>query len=160
MPDLTPGPNAIVRTMLTPLDANGMPQPHPPDYHAEITAEKIIQVAETASPELQRAGRDLRKKVEAILTTHHGYVHEDEVEALKKHGVSRLDHDLDATPHIVPELMSAIIEASRGTILESHFARPDVQAVIEQELHHETRSQMQVHRQTFQAREKLSRKGR
>lgn len=147
---------SVVRVMLTPLDANGLPQPHPPDYHAEITAEKLIVVAETASPELQRAGRDLRKKVEAILLSHHTKVHDDEQAKLKQYGIGRLDYPLESD--VSDAILHEIVAASRGSILESHFARPDVQEVLMNELHHETRSQMQVHRHVHEVRHQRDKK--
>lgn len=150
--------DGISRVMLTPLDANGHPQPHPADYHAEITADKLIMVAETAAPELKRAGRDLRKKVEAILLKHHTKVHDDEQAALKEHGLARLEHPLQSR-HVDSSLLEEIVAASRGTILEEHFARPEVQDVIMNELRHETGSQMAVHRQTHEHRERLKKAG-
>jgi hypothetical protein len=135
----------VVRTMTTALDADGKHQPHPADYHAEITAEKIIMVAETASPEVVSASRDLRKKVEGILTKHHVGVALAEQTALAETGAVHAAMPIVA--NVNDTVLQDIVDASTGTILESHFARKDVQDVISTELHHETRSQMAVHRQ-------------
>lgn len=151
-------PSPIVRVMTTPLAADGLPQPHPPDYHAEITAEKIIVVAETATQEIQRAGRELRKKVEAILLAHHNNVHEDEQAQLKQHGIARLDHKFETGRHVDEDLLAEIVDAARGTILQEHFTRKDVQDVILAELHHETRSQMYTHRLVHGHRDVMSKK--
>ena len=122
---------------------------HPADYHAEVTAEKIVVVGETASSGQVSASRELRKKVEAILTRHHIGVEDDEQAKLKEHGMARLDHPLDASPHITDDIVQEIDAAARGTVLENHFSRADVQGVITEILHHETRSQMHVHRMVF-----------
>jgi hypothetical protein len=121
---------------------------HPADYHAEVTAEKIVVVGESASAETVQASRAFRKAVEAILVKHHAVVENIEQAALAEHGATRYDHDLqqcalDATDDSV---LVEIAAASRGTILEAHFHRADVQAAILAELHHETRSQINVHR--------------
>lgn len=119
---------------------------HAPDYHAEVTAEKITLLAETASAETISATRDLRKKFEAILTSHHQGAHDAEQSALKTEGVARYKVELDATPHVNDGLVKQLVAAAVGTPLEAHFAKPEVQAAILSELHHETRSQMNVHR--------------
>lgn len=119
---------------------------HPADYHAEVTAEKIVVVGEKASSEQISASRELRKKIEAILTQHHCVVGADEQAKLAEHGEARLDHPLDATPHVTDDVVAEIASAARGTVLEAHFARADVQGVIREILHQETRSQMHVHR--------------
>jgi hypothetical protein len=127
---------------------------HAPDYHAEVTAEKIISVAETASPETVLAARDLRKKVEVILTSHHQVTHDTEQAALATMGPARYSHPLES---VVDEgVMKQIVAASVGTILEGHFARADVQELILAELHHETRSQMNVHRLVHKEASRLS----
>lgn len=145
---------------------------HPADYHAEVTAGKIIVVAETASDETKQASRELRKKVEAILVAHHEGVHDHEQAKLAEEGLDRCKgqlarraeidaaiaekrepvmttemHDLDASEHVTDEIIDEIAGAARGTILEGHFANPEVQNVIREILHHETRSQMNVHRE-------------
>jgi hypothetical protein len=122
---------------------------HPADYHAEITAEKIVQVAEDAAPDKATAARALRKSIEAILTRHHDGVGAAEQAQLAQHGLDRLNHPLDASPHVGDAIVDEIVAAAKGTILEAHFAKPDVRAVIVEILHHETRTQMLVHRHVF-----------
>src|SRR5258708_2844007 len=99
---------------------------HPADYHAEVTAEKIVVVGETASAEIVTASRAFRKQVEAILVKHHTDVEVAEQAALAEHGAARYDHDLIA--EVDGAIMAEIVAASRGTVLEAHFARADVQA--------------------------------
>jgi cation diffusion facilitator CzcD-associated flavoprotein CzcO len=131
----------MARVMIT--DGNNV---HPADYHAEVTAEKIVVVGETASAEQVTASRSLRKAIEAVLTAHHCTVAADEQAKLKEHGFDRLSHPLDAAPHVTDTIVQEIVACAKGTILEAHFGRADVQAVIAEILHHETRSQMNVHR--------------
>ena len=122
---------------------------HPADYHAEVTAEKLVVVGETASPELVQASRAFRKKVEAILCRHHKAVEDAEQAALAQHGADRYAHDLHkgAVDITDASVLNDIIEAAVGTPLEAHFYKPEVQGAIMQELLHETRSQMKVHRE-------------
>lgn len=152
----------MLRTMYTPPDADGNLVPHAPDYHAEITAEKIIGELESSiisvaptSTNLQ-AGRDLRKKIERVLTVHHEKVHAHEHAKLEEAGMARaaIDTKVDDSKEIlsdsdVSDLLSGIADAAKGTPFEPLFLRDDVRTAITYELHHETRSQMHVHRHVF-----------
>jgi hypothetical protein len=122
---------------------------HSADYHAEVTAAKIIVVGEGAPANVANAARAFRKKVEAILTVHHTDVEVAEQAALAKHGAARYAHDLVA--EVDDAILKDIVGASKGTVLEAHFANPEVQAAILGELEHETRSQMNVHRMVHAA---------
>jgi hypothetical protein len=139
----------MTRVMITDRNANGSLAVHSPDYHAEVTAEKLIVAGEQASAEQLNASRALRKKVEAILVAHHQGAHDAEQAALAQHGAARYAHPLEAD--VDQAVLNEIVAAARGTILEAHFARADVQAAILAELHHETRSQIAVHRAVHQA---------
>lgn len=121
---------------------------HPADYHAEVTAEKLVVVGENASAEIVSASRSFRKAVEAILVKHHTDVENIERAMLAEHGTARYDHDLQecAIQATDDAILYQIVQAARGTVLEAHFARADVQAAVLQELLHETRSQMNIHR--------------
>ena len=131
---------------------------HPADYHAEVTAEKIVVVGESASAETVQASRAFRKQVEAILVKHHTDVENAEQAALAEHGIARYDHDLQecAIQATDDQVLYQIVQAARGTLLEAHFARADVQAAVLQELLHETRSQMNVHRDVHKAAARLA----
>src|SRR5579872_117961 len=131
----------MVRVMVT--DGNNV---HAPDYHAEVTAEKITILGENASPEIVSATRALRKKIENILLAHHQNVHDSEQAALASEGAARHGTPLDSSGLVDVKTVQEIATAAVGTPLEQHFARADVQAAILEELHHETRSQMNVHR--------------
>jgi len=126
---------------------------HDPEHHAEMTASKIIVTAESASPDTVRASRALRRDVERILLRHHEETHHSEQAALGKHGADRYDHPLHKdsaqTGHttVCDTIMQDIVAAAHRHGLGAHFDRPDVQAAILGEIHHETRSQMHVHRE-------------
>jgi hypothetical protein len=117
---------------------------HAADYHAEVTAEKIVVVGEGAPANVTAAARTFRKKVEVILTRHHTAVENAEQQAIAIFGALRYEHPLEAA--VEANVLQEIVAASVGTILEAHFHRPDVQLAIVAELEHETRSQMNVHR--------------
>lgn len=119
---------------------------HSPEYHSEITAGKIIAVAESASEDKVRAARDVRRKIEDVLLAHHKAVHADEQKYIKDHGP---DVEMECTTseydQSCMDVYTAILNASRNTVLFPHFQRQEVRDAILAELHHETRSQMQVH---------------
>jgi hypothetical protein len=117
---------------------------HAADYHAEVTAEKIVVVGEGAPENITSAARTFRKKVEAILTRHHTAVEVSEQAALAANAAAHYDTPLTAV--VDPTILPEIVAAAKGTVLEAHFSRSDVQAAVMQELEHETRSQMHIHR--------------
>lgn len=117
---------------------------HPAEYHAEMTASKLIATAESATEDKVSAARDLRKRVEAILLDFHGEVGEDERRRLKSDPARRKAERVSSADHDCRTVIDQIVEAARGTALEYHFSRPEVRAAMEVELRHETRSQMNV----------------
>lgn len=104
---------SIVRVMAT--SGNNV---HAPDYHAEVTAEKIISAAQTAvvsisnSSPVASVGREVRKKIEAILLAHHGMVHEHEQSGLTENGLAHCDGDLDSR-HLIDDdrMLDAIAQS-------------------------------------------------
>src|ERR1700724_744389 len=102
---------------------------HPADYHAEITAEKIVVVGENTPANVTSAARTFRKKVEAILTRHHTAVEVAEQAALSAQGTARYGADLQecALATTDASVIADIVAAARGTVLETHFAQPAVQ---------------------------------
>lgn len=127
---------------------------HAPDYHAEITAGKIFEIAERTYPERIVAVRSLRKAVEQVLVDHHTSVHNDESDHLTTRGIEHANSDLDSERHddSCQSIYAAVLKAVSGTEFEHIFAREDVRAAVIADLHHETRSQMHVHRITFKER--------
>lgn len=154
---------SIVRTMAT--DGNNV---HAPDYHAEVTAEKIIgelessviSVADTAIPETVRASRNLRKAIEGILMSHHQKVHDYEQGKLSEHGLERMDQPLETSELVDEQMLEEIAAAAQGSPFERYFAQQNVRDAILAELHHETRSQMNVHRLVYQRADQLAKRPR
>ena len=132
---------------------------HAPDYHAEITAEKIISAAEHSviliadTSTLAPIGREVRKRIEAALLKHHQAVHDHECAEIAATGMAHCDCDLDSHPHVDAAMLDEIAAAAEGTPLHQYFLRQDVRDGILAELHHETRSQMHVHRTVHRARQ-------
>jgi len=139
---------------------------HSPDYHAEITAEKIISAAQTSVISIDNAsphaviGREIRKRIEAALLKHHQAVHDSECVELEIKGIDHCDCDLDSHAHVDEAMLDEIAAAAEGTPLHPYFLRQDVRAGILAELHHETRSQMNVHRQVHRARDRKANRPR
>lgn len=161
--------------MQTPLTPDGRFQVHAPDHHAEITAAKIVTVADSAPDDIKTVARDLRKKIEAILVSHHQGVHDDEQAKLSTLGMEHANkHDLDedlvrgegwvhplqSEDHVDDEIVAEVANAAQGTLLGPHFSRVDVQAAIREILHQETKSQMNAHRLVFRSNEELKNKPR
>jgi hypothetical protein len=140
---------------------------HSPEYHAEITAEKIISSAETAVISIaESAGfsasvaRDIRKKIEAALLKHHQAVDASECAELEAKGLEHCDCELHSHDHVDETMLDEIAAAAEGTHLHHYFLRQDVREGILAEIHHETRSQMQVHRTVHRAKETLKNRPR
>lgn len=119
---------------------------HPADHHAEITASKIIEVGENASAEQISAARAVRKTLETILTNHHERVETSERAALASNVSARVSTPLEADDSEVQSTVDEIMAAMAQTPFANTFASPGVRDGIVDILHHESRSQMQVHR--------------
>lgn len=128
--------------------------PHPADYWAETTAERfvsLVQVAEGSDSELARAARaDKRKFRETLITLLEGYhdkIQKAERAALKQHGHARLTHDLSPREHQeIEHVADAVIRATKGTVFEEHFKRPDVRKLVEDALETDFRTVMFIDR--------------
>lgn len=119
---------------------------HPADHHAEITASKIIEVGENATPEQVSIVRDIRKQLETILTDHHVAVETTERAALSTDKVGRISSALKADGAACNETVDKIMAAMAQTPYANVFASPGTRHAILEIIHHESRSQMQVHR--------------
>lgn len=169
----------------TPLAADGTFQVHAPDHHAEITAAKLVVLADDAPENIRTVARDLRKKIEVILTLHHQRVHDDEQSKLSTLGMEHANkfdgpakhddendpfysvvrdenwqHPLRSEDHVTDEIVHEIMNAAQGTPLGPHFSRNEMQAAIREVLHQETKSQMNVHRMVHRSNEQLKNKPR
>lgn len=105
--------------------------PHPVEKWAEATANHIIQIGEHLSgAELTRARR-FELTIMDILEGHHGTIQSGERQQIQHVGNDRLLHDCDCEHHIcVEEAVDEIIEASKNTVFETHFANPEVKTYL------------------------------
>lgn len=150
-----------MRVMITSGD-----NPHSPDYHAEITAEKIISAAETSVIQISNVspmatiGREVRKKIETALIKHHEAVCEGEQTDLELKGMAHCDSALESHDKVDAAILDEIATAAEGTPLHEYFLREDVRSAILAEIHHETRSQMHVHREVHRTKDRKARRPR
>lgn len=116
--------------------------PHPADQWAEVTADTIlglIQVKEDsvseAAIEARQAKRDLRPILFDIFNGHHEGIQTRERSALpsiKKHSEARLHAITPLEMHEdVPSAMEEVNAALKATPFAAHFAKPEVQEVLQ-----------------------------
>ena len=105
---------------------------HPPESWAQVTAEHIAPISVGLTGPRYIAAMKLQMAITEALTPHH--------EAVQHHERAKLaessDHlltNLDPEPHLEGAIQ-AILAAAKGTDWEAHFAKPEVQAVIRQEI--------------------------
>lgn len=98
--------------------------PHPPDKWAEVTADQIIQISESAEAGKLAEARAFRDKIVKALTPHHGKVQHHERGQLKAHGDKHFASELNPLPFI-EEALAEIVAAAKGLSFEAHFAKPE-----------------------------------
>lgn len=125
------------------------PGGHPPWKHAEVTADKLI-VPPLPQDDLdgskRNAADDLRRRVRDLLVEYHQRVRDHELEQLVAHGAARHGHPLQPEEQHVGDAVAAVVALAAGTVLEQHYARPEVQQAMREVIAHEFRTQMHVHR--------------
>ena len=108
--------------------------PHSPEKWAVATAEHICPIDASAMTEDRLlAAKRLQLAIAEALMPHHAKVQNHERAGLKAKGDDHFDSPLDPSHHL-DDAMVAIIGAARGTPWEAHYAKPDVQAAIRQEV--------------------------
>lgn len=116
--------------------------PHPADKWAEVTTDTILNLIEVkedsvseAALEARQAKRDLRPILFDILNGHHQGVQAREREALpsiKKLADAREHCDKPLELHEdVPSTMEELSAALKATPFADHFAKPEVQEVLQ-----------------------------
>lgn len=120
--------------------------PHPAWKHAMVTADKIVQFGDNIPQVKIDAGLRLQRQLETILEKHHLGVEEFEKAKLKKHGSERLSHPLEVETSRIDGVMTDFLAATKGTVLEEHFSKPEVQEVARHILTTEFLSQAHIHR--------------
>lgn len=104
---------------------------HSPETMAAVAASEIIQVSASASGRQAIEGRRLELKILDILEAGHKEVQSSELAKLAGPGGNdRLGKEYDPTEHGLNETVTAIVEASKGTVFESALTDPVAQERI------------------------------
>lgn len=131
------------------------PGGHPPWKHAEVTASKLVidPLPENDPQGIKtEAAETLRYKTRLMLEAHHTKVKDHELGQLKKLGGARLAHPLEPEDQHVEDALREFLALTKGTVLESHYARKEVQDAARHELRHEFRTQQHIHRNEHAAK--------
>ena len=119
--------------------------PHPAETWAEVTADQIIRISESAPEGLISEARVFRERLVLILTGHHDRVQQHERGQIAEAGHARLQHDLDAAGHIDGPL-AEIIEAAGATSFADHFQKLEIQQYLRDLLHSHFATSMFIER--------------
>lgn len=125
------------------------PGGHPSWKHAEVTADQLII---DPAPEVENYGAKveaaalLRHQLKTELITHHDAVKGHELGQLKKLGADRHDHPLEPEAEHLDDAIATVLRLAKGTILEAHYSRPEVQAAMREVLAIHFRTQQHIHR--------------
>jgi hypothetical protein len=123
--------------------------PHPPEKWAAVSAASIIQISEGAIGKNLAEGRDLEKKIVAILERQHKDVQEHERAQIKSFAGSRLMHPLDLGDHRLEQKVAEIVAAAKGSLFEYHFHKVEVQKHLYQVLGRDFASVMDIERSWY-----------
>ncbi len=118
----------MIRTMAT----NG--GPHTPEKWAVETATHITPTDPGITQDRLLEVERLRLKIAEALVVHHDRVQREERGHLATKGDARFDEPHDAS-HLLDQMVADVVDAAKGSPFEAHFAKPEVQAVIRQEVH-------------------------
>jgi hypothetical protein len=128
------------------------PGGHPSWKHAEVTADKLIVdplPSDDPTGAKTEAASVLRKNVRDMIEAHHEKVKGHELDQLKTLGVARHAHPLEPEKQHLDDAVAEIVKLTKGTALEDHYAKPDVQSALRQELAVEFRTQQYIHRREY-----------
>lgn len=108
--------------------------PHPPAKWAVVTAEHICPIDGAMEGDRLLEARQLQVKIAQALIPHHTAVQDHERGCLKADGDDHFNTPLGPQPDHLDAAVDAIVAASVGSPWESHFAKPEVQAAVRQEV--------------------------
>lgn len=123
---------------------------HPAWKHADVSAFKlIVDPRPESDPDGTKAeaARVLRHRVRAMLEAHHETVSQHEQTQLKALGAARHQAPLQPEKQHLDAAVADVVALTKGTALEAHYARPEVQAAMREVLAHEFRTQQYIHRE-------------
>jgi hypothetical protein len=137
---------------------------HPPEKLAETTAWKIadlIRVSDTpVDPALPEIERDAILERRATFSTARSWLENNVkgiLQELSQKGKSR--HQESHTDHDYDGVLSEIVGVTKGTALEGHFNKPEVQDRIREILQHDTHHNAHIERQWHAKNNATSSKG-
>lgn len=119
--------------------------PHPAEKWAQVTADQIIDIGSTAKGALLTEAHTFRTMIVQTLADHHTKVQTHERGQLESAGDDHLGTALDPTAHIAGAV-DEIIEATKGTSFEAHFAQPHVREYLERVLGSHFATSMHIER--------------
>jgi hypothetical protein len=121
--------------------------PHSFEKWASETVGQIIQIGKDASGKDAMEARKLELKLLDLLEGHHKVVQESERDKLTNTvGHERLNHPLDPNEHDLDAKVAEIVEVSKGSVYESHFAKPEIQEYIKSVLASHFSTSMHIER--------------
>ena len=123
--------------------------PHSPEVWAAATISQLVQVDPNASSDKVVAARKLEVAATDILEKIHADVQERERGKIREQGDERLAHFLEPQSEHVEQAFTAFIAATKGTVLEAHFAEPAVQANVRETLAKDFRTIIHIERDWF-----------
>lgn len=118
---------------MRPMITNGGPHPH--DKWADMTTETILELVKIKedsdtpeATEARSAKRMLRTVLFDIFEGHHGSVQKSERKSVPKDPHAHVAKPIDVEPHL--SVMDEVFAALDATPFKSHFAKPDVRAIL------------------------------
>ncbi len=123
---------------------------HPAWKHAEVTADKLVIDPEPSVADYAakcEAAAHLRRKLRDALEKHHEDVKQHELAQLQANSATRIKAALEPESRHVDEAVATIQGLTKGTLLEEHYAKPEVVQAMREVLACEFRTQQYIHRQ-------------
>lgn len=99
---------------------------HPPEKWAMTTAEQVFDIGSSVAGDRLIQAQKLQLAIAEALMPHYSQAQDDETSRLAEDAKNVLSsHSVDA---YLDAAMKDVVGAAKGTMWESHFADPDVQA--------------------------------
>jgi hypothetical protein len=118
---------------------------HPADKWAMTSAEEIFPMQDAAlTGEHLIAAQRFQLDLAELLEDHHGNVQAGEKDSLASHD-DHCDSAIEIQHHVTAAL-AAVVEKSKGTVWEAHFAKPEVQKAVEVVLNSHFQSSAHIER--------------
>jgi hypothetical protein len=107
--------------------------PHPADKWAVVTAEHIFQIGPGVTGDKMLAAKKFQITIAEILMPHHQGVQDDAQVSLKADAVAHMATAYDPLAK-AQAACAAIVSAAAATPWAEHFAKPEVQQAVIQEI--------------------------